>query len=115
METLPILIAILTGISAVTAAGVVRVALLDRDSYWVGPVFGLTVATAIGAFATESAPPARAAAIVCVLAVIQVWAMRVGSPRTLAHFAAKRPGSDGEPGWWPHFERQLARYTAAQG
>jgi hypothetical protein len=115
METLPLLIVVLTGISALAAAGVVRLALLDRDSYWVGPVFGLTVATAVASFATASAPPARAASVVCVLAVVQMWAMRVGSPRTLAHFATKKPSSDGTPGWWPHFERQLARHTGKQG
>jgi hypothetical protein len=97
------------------AVAVLRLALLDRGSFWAGPVFGFAIATCVAAFAMHAAPIVLAMTVLSVLAVVQAWALRVGAPRTLAHFAAAPRRSDGTPGWWPRFERDLRRYAAARG
>jgi hypothetical protein len=115
MEPSHLLIAVSVALCVAGALAVLRLALLERGSFWAGPVFGFAAATCIATFAIGAAPLALAGSVVSVLALVQAWALRVGAPRTLAHFAAAPQHRDGTPGWWPRFERDLARYAAARG
>jgi hypothetical protein len=101
-------------LSLTVSLAVFRAALVDRGSFWAGPAFGFAVVTCVIAFATSASPAVLAISAVSVLAVVQAWALRIGAPRTLAHFAAAPRLSDGTPGWWSRFERDLQRYAAAQ-
>jgi hypothetical protein len=112
VEPTQIVIAVL---SVIASLAVLRAALVDRGSFWAGPVFGFGAASCVAAFATHAAPIALALSVISVLAVVQAWALRLGAPRTLAHFAAAPRHRDGTPGWWPRFERDLRRYSAARG
>jgi hypothetical protein len=112
VEPTQILIAVL---SLTASAAVLRAALVDRGSFWAGPVFGFAAATCVAAFATNAAPLAMALSVLAVLAVVQAWALRIGKQRTLADYADAPRRSDGTPGWWPRFERDLRRYAAARG
>ena len=114
MEPSHLLIAALMAPCVAGAVGVLRLALLDRGSFWAGPVFGFAAATCVAAFAIGAAPAVLALSVVSVLALVQAWALRLGAPRTLAHFADAPRHRDGTPGWWPRFERDLARYAAAR-